>query len=145
MGFPNSILDPQWICDTWCCSAGGDFYRPIHPKLLNLRFFCVPTSCIFLFWSQLHLRDVNPEILSDRVIRLRFKYRPVEACYGLKFSSWPLLQWHALATILVDEDGSGTINSFSVVVSNASDWTKETIMNPAAKLSTWISAPRPPT
>jgi len=51
------------------------------------------------------------------------------------FLPGPLLEWHALA-MTHDEDGSGTINSFSVVVSNASDWTKETIMNPAAKL--WV-------
>jgi len=59
------------------------------PKSSNLRFFCVPTICIFLFWSQLHRRDVYPEILSDHVIRLRFKYPPMEACYGLKFLPGP--------------------------------------------------------
>jgi hypothetical protein len=98
-------------------------------------FLCVVTICIILSWSQLHLRDVYPEILSDHVIRLHFKYRPITACYGLKFSTRPLLEWHAFATV-PDEDENGKINGFSVVISNAGDWTKEIIMNPPKKL--WI-------
>ena len=104
-------------------------------KSPNFWFFCVTTICIFLSWSQLRRRDVYPEILSDHVIRLHFKYRSMEACYGLKFSTRPLLEWHAFATI-PDEDENGKTNGFSVVISNAGDWTKETITNPPTKL--WV-------
>ena len=104
-------------------------------KSPNFWFLCVITICIFLSWSQLRLRDVHPVILSDHVIRLHFKYRPMQPCYGLKFSNRPLIEWHAFATI-PDEDENGKINGFSVVISNAGDWTRDVIMNPPTKL--WI-------
>ena len=104
-------------------------------RSLNFWFFCVSTSCILLSWSRLRRRNVYPEILSDHAIRLHFKYRPMQPFYGLKISTKPLLEWHAFATI-PDEDENGKINGFSVVVSNAGDWTKEIIMDPPTKL--WI-------
>ncbi|PPQ74704.1 hypothetical protein CVT26_007555 [Gymnopilus dilepis] len=104
-------------------------------KSPNFWFFCVSTSCTLLSWSRLRRRDVYPEILSDHAIRLHFKYRPMQPFYGLKVSTRPLLEWHAFATI-PDEDENGKINGFSVVVSNAGDWTREMIMNPPKKLWT---------
>ncbi|TEB34784.1 hypothetical protein FA13DRAFT_1789183 [Coprinellus micaceus] len=101
----------------------------------NFWCFCISTMCTFLSWSRLRLREVYPEVLSDHAIRLHFKYRPMQPFYGLKISSKPLLEWHAFATI-PDEDENGKINGFSVVVSNAGDWTRETIMNPPKKLWT---------
>lgn len=101
----------------------------------NFWFFCVSTSCTILSWSRLRLYEVFPEVLSDHAIRLHFKYRPMQPFYGLKVSTRPLLEWHAFATI-PDEDENGKINGFSVVVSNAGDWTRETINNPSKKL--WI-------
>jgi hypothetical protein len=104
-------------------------------KSPNFWFFCVSTSCTLLSWSRLRRRDVYPEILSDHAIRLHFKYRPMQPFYGLKVSTRPLFEWHAFATI-PDEDENGKINGFSVVVSNAGDWTKGAIMNPPTKL--WV-------
>ncbi|PPQ78766.1 hypothetical protein CVT25_010639 [Psilocybe cyanescens] len=101
----------------------------------NFWFFCVSTSCSLLSWSRLRHRNVYPEILSDHAIRLHFKYKAMQPFYGLKISDRPLLEWHAFATI-PDEDENGKINGFSVVVSNAGDWTKKTIMNPPKKL--WV-------
>ncbi|KAF9552485.1 hypothetical protein CPC08DRAFT_714591 [Agrocybe pediades] len=104
-------------------------------KSPNFWFFCVSTSCSILSWSRLRLREVYPEVLSDHAIRLHFNYRPMQPFYGLKISNRPLLEWHAFATI-PDEDENGKINGFSVVVSNAGDWTKQTIQNPPTKLWT---------
>lgn len=104
-------------------------------KSPNFWFFCVSTSCTLLSWSRLRRHNVYPEVLSDHAIRLHFKYRPMQPFYGLKVSTKPLLEWHAFATI-PDEDENGKINGFSVVVSNAGDWTRETIKNPPTKL--WI-------
>ncbi|KAF9003042.1 hypothetical protein BDQ17DRAFT_514630 [Cyathus striatus] len=101
----------------------------------NFWFLCISTSCTFLSWGRLRRHDVYPEVLSDHATRLHFKYRPMQPFYGLKISTRPLLEWHAFATI-PDEDENGKINGFSVVVSNAGDWTKEAIRNPAKKL--WI-------
>ncbi|KIJ46177.1 hypothetical protein M422DRAFT_226796 [Sphaerobolus stellatus SS14] len=104
-------------------------------KSPNFWFFCVSTSCTFVSWSRLRRRDVYPEILSDHVIRLHFKFRAMQPLYGLKVSSRPLTEWHAFATI-PDEDENGKINGFSLVISNAGDWTKGTIQNPPTKLWT---------
>ncbi|OCK77222.1 hypothetical protein K432DRAFT_304715 [Lepidopterella palustris CBS 459.81] len=89
------------------------------------------TCCTFLSWSRLRLREVIPETLSDHATRLHFKYKNMPPFYGLKISDRPLLEWHAFATI-PDDDGEG----FSVVVSNAGDWTKKQIQNPPKKLWT---------
>ena len=104
-------------------------------KSPNLWFFCVSTSCTLLSWSRLRSYDVLAEILSDHAIRLHFKYRAMQPFYGLKISTKPLLEWHAFATI-PDEDENGKINGFSVVVSNAGDWTRQMINSPSQKL--WI-------
>ena len=101
----------------------------------NFWFFCVATFCMLLSWSRLRRRTVYPEILSDYAIRLHFKYRPMQPFYNLKLSTSPLFKWHEFATI-PDEDVNGKINGFSVVVSNVSIWTKETITNPSTKL--WV-------
>ena len=101
----------------------------------NFWFFVVSTSCILLSWFRLRLRDVYPEFLSDHVIRLHFKHRDIKPFYGHKFSSNPLFEWHSFATI-PDEDENGKLKGFSVLVSDAGDWTKSTIMNPPKKLWT---------
>ncbi|EEB99599.1 hypothetical protein MPER_00691, partial [Moniliophthora perniciosa FA553] len=55
--------------------------------------------------------------------------------YGVKMSNKPLVEWHAFATI-PEEDANGKPDGFSVIVSNAGDWTSEAIRNPPKKL--WI-------
>ncbi|KAF8887819.1 hypothetical protein BD779DRAFT_1672636 [Infundibulicybe gibba] len=95
----------------------------------NFWTLCVSTSCTVFSWGRLRRRDVFPEILSDHAIRLHFKYKAMKPFYGLKVSSRPLLEWHAFATI-PDEDENGKINGFSIVVSNAGDWTRQAIQNP---------------
>lgn len=101
----------------------------------NFWFICVSTSCTLLSWSRLRRREVFPEVLSDHAIRLHFKYEAMKPFYGVKVSSNPLLEWHAFATI-PDDDENGKINGFSVVVSNAGDWTRSSINSPPKKL--WI-------
>ncbi|RMZ79393.1 hypothetical protein DV738_g3370, partial [Chaetothyriales sp. CBS 135597] len=99
----------------------------------SANFWCiiVSTLCTILSWSRLRLRKVYPEVLSDHATRLHFRYKAMAPFYGVKLSDKPLTEWHAFATI-PDEDGKG----FSVVVSNAGDWTKHHILNPPEKL--WI-------
>ena len=96
-------------------------------------FWCIliSTSCSLLSWSRLRRREVHAEVLSDHATRLHFKYKNMQPFYGVKVSNRPLLEWHAFATI-PDKNGDG----FSVVVSNAGDWTKRTILNPPKKL--WV-------
>ncbi|KAJ7265414.1 hypothetical protein B0H12DRAFT_1100665 [Mycena haematopus] len=100
----------------------------------NFWTLCISTSCSILSWGRLRQHDVYPEVLSSHAIRLHFKYRDMAPFYGLKVSNRPLLEWHAFATI-PDDDGSGP-KGFSIVVSNAGDWTRNCIANPPTKL--WI-------
>ncbi|KAF8205871.1 hypothetical protein K438DRAFT_1756616 [Mycena galopus ATCC 62051] len=100
----------------------------------NFWTLCISTSCSILSWARLRRVAVYPEPLSSHAIRLHFKYRDMQPFYGLKISNKPLTEWHAFATI-PDDDGSGP-KGFSVVVSNAGDWTGECIKNPPTSL--WV-------
>ncbi|PPR06024.1 hypothetical protein CVT26_007503 [Gymnopilus dilepis] len=104
-------------------------------KSPNFWFFCISTACSVISWLQLRRRDVYPEILSNHAIRLHFKYRTIKPFYGIKFSDRPLYEWHAFATI-PEKDDNGHVIGFSIVVSNAGDWTKRTITDPPTKLWT---------
>ncbi|VDC00485.1 unnamed protein product [Peniophora sp. CBMAI 1063] len=95
----------------------------------NFWTFAVSTCATLLSWGRLRRREVYPVRLSSHVTRLYFKYKKMPPFYGLKVSDKPLLEWHAFATI-PEEDG------FSVLVSNAGDWTSKVINNPPKKL--WV-------
>ena len=94
----------------------------------NFWFICVTTSCTFLSWSRLRRRAVYPERLSSHATRLHFKSK-MQPFYGVKLSDKPVAEWHAFATI-PDVDENGKINGFSVLVSNAGDWTEKQINQP---------------
>ncbi|KAJ7584994.1 hypothetical protein C8J56DRAFT_1166207 [Mycena floridula] len=130
------------LCTFWIHTIlSGHAYRdevPLGRYLIqtpNFWTLCISTSCTLLSWSRLRLRTVYPEILSDHAIRLHFKYRNIQPFYGLKVSTRPLLEWHAFATI-PNVDKEGRKDGFSLVVSNAGDFTRETIQNPPTKL--WV-------
>jgi hypothetical protein len=101
----------------------------------NFWFFIISTSCILLSWFRLRLCDVYPEFLSEHVIRLHFTHRTIQPSYVHRFSTNPLIEWHSFAMI-PDEDENGNVDGFSILVSNAGDWTKSVIMNPPKKLWT---------
>ncbi|EJD54536.1 hypothetical protein AURDEDRAFT_118992 [Auricularia subglabra TFB-10046 SS5] len=102
----------------------------------NFWTILISTCCTLLSWSRLRLHTVHAEKLSDHATRLHFKHRAMQPFYGVKLSDRPLTEWHAFATIPDTDPETGKINGFSVVVSNAGDWTKRQIMQPNAKL--WI-------
>ena len=97
----------------------------------NFWFLLASTSCSLLSWSRLRFREVFPEVLSKHATRLHFKYRNMKPFYGIKLSDRPLFEWHAFATI-PEPDNKG----FSVVVSNAGDWTNKQISEQPRKL--WV-------
>ena len=90
---------------------------------------CVSTICVLLSWLRLRRRDVTAEGLSNHVTRLHFKYRAMRPFYVIKVSDQPLFEWHGFATI--PEEGG-----FSIVVSNAGNWTRRNIKEPPKAL--WI-------
>lgn len=93
--------------------------------LLGITFF------IILPWVRLRKVDAFPEILSSHAVRIRFKYMKIAPVFGLRITDNPLKEWHAFATI-PEADGS----SFSMIVSNAGDWTHRQISHPARKY--WV-------
>ncbi|KAF5664808.1 non-ribosomal peptide synthetase [Fusarium heterosporum] len=103
----------------------------------NFWCICVTTSCTIASWSRLRRRVVYPEKLSDHATRLHFKYRGMKPFYGVKISDKPLTEWHAFATIPTIEPESGAVDGFSVVVSNAGDFTKKQISN-AGERKLWV-------
>ena len=89
------------------------------------------TICIISPWLQLRKVDVHPEFLSDHAIRLHFTYTNLALCCAPRFTDRPLRDWHAFAGIPVRN-----AKGFSVVVSNAGDWTKKIIRDPPTHLWT---------
>ncbi|KAG7085905.1 hypothetical protein E1B28_003439 [Marasmius oreades] len=137
-----------WIalCTFWVHTIfAAEEYRVLESEVLPLGHYlihtpnfwtlCISTTCTIFSWGRLRRQDVYPEILSNHAIRLHFKYRNMKPFYGLKVSTKPFLEWHAFATI-PNQDTHGNQDGFSILISNAGDWTKNTIMNPPSQL--WV-------
>ncbi|KAH7243871.1 hypothetical protein B0J15DRAFT_501243 [Fusarium solani] len=95
----------------------------------------VATCSIASSWLSLRKVPVDAEVLSDHAVRLHFNYTvPVNGSFT-RVSQRPLLEWHSFATIAAPE-ASGSSKGFSVIVSNAGDWTRACIQKPPAKI--WV-------
>lgn len=87
------------------------------------------TASVASSWLLLRRVPVDAVPLSDHAVRLRFGYtRPVNGSFT-RVSARPLLEWHSFATI--PETGG-----YSLVVSNAGDWTRGCIRSPPTHL--WV-------
>ncbi|KAG9232223.1 hypothetical protein BJ875DRAFT_497659 [Amylocarpus encephaloides] len=96
----------------------------------------VATFSVALPWLKLRKVPVTSEVLSSHAVRLHFNYTTPIVGTAVRISDRPLLEWHAFATIskpafpslstsneFSRNDGKG----FSLLVSNAGDWTKHQI------------------
>lgn len=101
----------------------------------------VVTCSIASSWVTLRKVPVEAEVLSDHAVRLHFKYaRPVNGSFT-RISYRPLIEWHSFATISVPENSKHAetgrpAEGYSMIVSNAGDWTRACIRNPPTKL--WV-------
>lgn len=91
----------------------------------------VITFFIILPWIRLRKVEAFPEVLSNHAVRIHFKYMRIGPVLGIRITHNPMKEWHAFASIPA-ADGS----SFSLIVSDAGDWTRDQIVNP--KSSYWI-------
>ena len=90
------------------------------------------TLSIILPWLRLRHVPTRAEQLSRHALRLHFTYiKNIGPVVGIRIATSPLQEWHAFAAI-PSPNGS----SFSIIVSNAGDWTKQQITNPAAQY--WV-------
>lgn len=116
--------------------AGEDFGLALV-KTPGFWMLGVATCSIASSWFWLRRVPVNAVPLSDHAIVLSFDYTvPVNGSFT-RVSKRPFLEWHSFATIpapqptrIADKPG------YSLVVSNAGDWTKDCIRNPPTKL--WV-------
>ncbi|KAH8892468.1 AMP-binding enzyme [Thozetella sp. PMI_491] len=99
----------------------------------------VATLSIASSWFWLRRVPVVSEVLSNHAIQLHFDYTvPVNGSFT-RISFRPLFEWHSFATIPAPEaHGPGNMypKGYSLVVSNAGDWTRFCIENPPTHL--WV-------
>ncbi|KAK8101835.1 non-ribosomal peptide synthetase [Apiospora kogelbergensis] len=94
------------------------------------------TCCIASSWLFLRKVPVDAEVLSNHAVRLHFDYTvPVNGSFT-RISRRPLVEWHSFATIPAPQPANGRSKGYSLVVSNAGDWTKSAIQNPPTHL--WV-------
>lgn len=91
----------------------------------------VATMAIIFPWLFLRKVPVRSEVLSSHAIRLHFDYTTPVVGTAVRLAERPLVDWHGFATI-TNANGKG----FSLVVSNAGDFTKRTIGR--APTSIWV-------
>jgi hypothetical protein len=108
--------------------------RPLGVALLHsptLYLLILITVSLIIPWLRLRRVPVQVELLSNHATRLHFRYTNVELCTAARITDNPLKEWHSFASI-PEPDGNG----FSIIVSNAGDWTKKMIQHPPKKL--WV-------
>jgi hypothetical protein len=95
-------------------------------KLPAFWFLLISSLHAIYPWLRFHRLPVEAERLSNHAIRLHFK-EPVPLFVGLRISSSPLTEWHSFACIPSRDGGR---SGGSVLISDAGDWTRDTIANP---------------
>jgi NAD(P)H-flavin reductase len=95
----------------------------------------VATLSIASSWFFLRKVAVESEVLSDHAVRLHFDYTvPVNGSFT-RISQRPLIEWHSFATI-PNPQANHHAKGYSLVVSNAGDWTRSCIQNPPKTI--WV-------
>lgn len=112
-------------------APGADSLSIVVIKSPAFWILIVITFFIILPWIRLRKVEAFPEVLSNHAVRIRFKYMKIGPGLALRITHNPLKEWHAFATI-PEADGS----SFSIIVSDAGDWTRKQIEFPSNKY--WV-------
>ncbi|KAF4333619.1 non-ribosomal peptide synthetase [Fusarium beomiforme] len=116
--------------------------RPQHQELgiatvrtPDFWLLVVATLSIASSWVFLRKVPVEAEVLSDHAVRLHFDYTvPVNGSFT-RLSRRPLIEWHSFATI-PNPQANHHARGYSLVVSNAGDWTRSCIQNPPSSI--WV-------
>ncbi|EMT64935.1 Abhydrolase domain-containing protein C22H12.03 [Fusarium odoratissimum] len=116
--------------------------RPQHQELgiaavktPDFWLLVVATLSIASSWFFLRKVPVEAEVLSDHAVRLHFDYTvPVNGSFT-RLSRRPLIEWHSFATI-PNPQANQHAKGYSLVVSNAGDWTRSCIQNPPSSI--WV-------
>ncbi|KAM5353424.1 hypothetical protein ACJ41O_000074 [Fusarium nematophilum] len=96
----------------------------------------ISTCSVAISWLFLRRVPVEAEVLSNHAVRLHFGYTvPVNGSFA-RLSFRPLIEWHSFATIPAPEAIELRPRGYSLVVSNAGDWTKRCIEKPPTHI--WV-------
>ncbi|KAM4055858.1 AMP-binding enzyme [Hirsutella rhossiliensis] len=104
--------------------------------LRSPQFWIITVASLSIASSWFFLRRVSVEAipLSEHAMRLHFSYtQPTNGSFT-RISTRPLFEWHSFATI--PNAKTATSRGFSLIMSNAGDWTKSQIQKPPTKL--WV-------
>lgn len=158
--FGWSIVALFWVETLMLAAEAADAERiPMAMALVTSPGFWMLTTTTLLViypWTHLRLRDVEAEVLSEHAVRLKFDYANVNYGQAVRLTDAPLKETHAFAVIPNPRPSSPQTSSsssslstveksctpgaggkgFSVLVSNAGDWTKRIIKNPPKKIWT---------
>ncbi|KAH9065350.1 hypothetical protein EDB87DRAFT_1595365 [Lactarius vividus] len=123
----------------WCqvISLTNDYRRQDqslgHSLLYAAPFWLVlaMTISIMLPWVRLRKVPVRTVVLSSHAVRLYFDYATPVAGSFVRISDSPLMEWHSFGTVA--EPGK---QGFSLIVSQAGDWTSKKILNPPSEV--WV-------
>lgn len=91
-------------------------------RSLDFWFLFTATVSVILPWLRLRPVKVRSEVLSSHAIRLHFDYCTPVPGTAVRISERPLVEWHAFATVAKPGE-----QGFSLIVSNAGDWTSRQI------------------
>ncbi|KAM5341515.1 hypothetical protein ACJ41O_014546 [Fusarium nematophilum] len=97
----------------------------------NFWLVLISTFSVISTWLNCRQIPVQSERLSSHALRMYFSYASPQPGTTIRLSSRPLLEWHAFATV-----NNPSETGFSVVISDAGDWTKRVINNPPRQV--WV-------
>ncbi|RDW81841.1 hypothetical protein BP6252_02953 [Coleophoma cylindrospora] len=95
----------------------------------NIWLVFISTCSIVVTWLNCRKIQVQSERLSSHALRIKFDYDTPQPGTTIRLSSSPLFEWHAFAT-WSQPDQKG----FSLIISNAGDWTNRLINNPPREI-----------
>ncbi|KAJ3533549.1 hypothetical protein NM208_g7938 [Fusarium decemcellulare] len=98
---------------------------------VNFWLISISTCSIISTWLNCRKIPIESNRLSSHALRVFFNYTDPQPGTTIRLSLLPLLEWHAFATVKNPNE-----KGFSVIISDAGDWTKSIINNPPQEL--WV-------
>lgn len=138
-----TMLGLFWLQVVLATDDSRDAATPLGAALLSTPPFWLllaATLSVATSWLFLRRVRVDAEVLSPHAARLHFSAPvPVNGTF-VRLSHRPLLEWHSFATIPAPppplSDGGRAAGGYSLIVSNAGDWTRSLIQSPPAHIWT---------
>ncbi|KXJ85644.1 integral membrane protein-like protein TmpA [Microdochium bolleyi] len=97
----------------------------------NLWLVFISTCSVISTWTNCRKIRVISERLSSHALRVFFDYAQPQPGTTIRLATRPLLEWHSFAAVTNPKQ-----EGFSVIISNAGDWTNRLITDPPREL--WV-------